>query len=119
MSNNFSNKVANAVKGVTSFVADKGAELKEKKKHWYIMQNIGLDDDWKDKGQTIIDAADSLGIDWAHVISGAADVSAIGAYCNFEELQKLVDILGIEMDNIRLAGSVEAKLFEHNIHNRL
>lgn len=118
MSNIFSKKVAGAVKGAASFVADKGTELSEKKKRWYIILNVGLEDDWKDKGQTVIDAADSLGIDWSHVISGAADVSAVGTYCNFEELQKLVNKLGIEIDNVRLADGGEAKLFEHNRHNR-
>lgn len=119
MSNMFSKKVAGAVKGAASFVADKGAELSEKKKHWYIILNVGLEDDWKEKAQTVIDAADSLGIDWAHVMLGAADVSAVGAYCNFEKLQKLVNKLGIDIDNVRLAGGIEVKLFEHNRHNRL
>ena len=110
-----SKKVAGAVKGATSFVADKGNELSEKKRRWYILLNEGLEGTWAENSRLIINAARKLGIKCAHVISGAGDISAVGAHCNFEELQKLLDVLGMEMDAVGLANAGEAYLFEHNI----
>ena len=48
-----------------------------------------------------------------------ADISAVGAHCNFEELQKLVNLLDIEIGKVGLANGAEAKLFEQNPYNRL
>ena len=103
------------VKGAASFVADKGNELSEKKRRWYILLNEGLSGAWADNSQIIIYAARKLGIKCAHVISGAGDISAVGAHCNFEELQKLLDELGMDMNAVGLANAGEAHLFEHNI----
>ena len=48
------------------------------------------------------------------MISGAGDVSAVGAYCNFEKLQKLLNELGRDVNEVGLANAAEAMLFEHN-----
>lgn len=118
MGNKFINTIASAAKDAASFVGNKGAELSEKKKHWYIILNEGLDGAWKDNSQNVIGAAMSLNIDCAHVVSGAGDISAVGAYCNNEELLKLLAALGIDIENVKVANAGEAQLFKHNLIRR-
>lgn len=90
-------------------------EAIKEKRVWYIVRNDSLDDMWMEKSQRVIDTANKLGIECSHVVSGMGDVSAIGAYCNVEELQSLLDELGNDIGDVELANTGEVKLFERNI----
>lgn len=56
-----------------------------------------------------------MSIECAHVISGAGDISAVGAYFNNEELAKMLTLLELKRDDVRIANAVEAKLFAQNL----
>lgn len=85
----------------------------KEKRQWYIIRNDSAEE--LEKAQGVIDAANKLGIKCAHVISGAGDISAVGAYCNSEELQSLLGELEIDINGVGVPNSAEIKLFEHNL----
>lgn len=86
---------------------------RRKIRQWYIIRNDSTED--LEKSQTAIDAAVECGIECAHVISGAGDISVVGAYCNNEELIQLVEKLGMELDDVEVADRGESKHFEQNL----
>ena len=81
------------------------------KRHWFIILNEGLEGTWQNNSNEVINVARNLRIKCAHVISGAGDISAVGAYCNNEELAKMLTLLELKRGDIRKANVGEAKLF--------
>lgn len=61
-----------------------------KNARWYILVNGGLDDESVSKRiHQLVEIIKDMDIPWTYFISGAADASVLGTYCDKEALESI------------------------------
>lgn len=89
-----------------------------KNARWYILVNGGLDDESVSKRiHQLVEIIKDMDIPWTHFISGAADASILGTYCDKEAIESITKKADLDVRDIRKADRFESSLLETNYNN--